>query len=307
MLRDDGEAVPLKRLIAAMRFLRAHEKVRFRPVLSQRELLAALKKAGVRRGDLLMAHTSLSDFGYFERGAETVIEGLLAAVGSSGTVCVPTHSLSWIGEQPYDPKRSPSTVGAVTNVFMKRPDAVRSLHPTHSVAAIGPLARSLVAGHDQAVAPMARDAFWGRFFDAGGKVLMMCKLGSNTLLHCGELWGGVPFPPCVCHIWRDGQRVEIVVPSMPWHTNSFVKVHESLAKRGLLRRVPLGESFMSLMPAREAVETQLEQIRGNPLLALGNKCECRWCRAVKARLPVVVGAPLSPVRERADVNEVNAG
>jgi aminoglycoside 3-N-acetyltransferase len=47
----------------------------------------------------------------------------------------------------WNPATSPSYVGRITEVFRRRPDAVRSDHATHSVAAIGARARELTAGH----------------------------------------------------------------------------------------------------------------------------------------------------------------
>ena len=85
-------------------------------------------------------------------GADTVIEGFLAAVGTSGTVAVPTLCRMPDGERHLTFARwniatSPSCVGHITEVLRHRPDAVRSDHGTHSVSAIGPRAQELTADH----------------------------------------------------------------------------------------------------------------------------------------------------------------
>jgi aminoglycoside 3-N-acetyltransferase len=282
--------VELSLLLRAFAWLHDHKRVRHRPIITRAGLLAALRKAGVREGDILMAHTALSDFGYFDGGADCVIDTLLEAVGPKGTVAVPTHSLNWVGALPYDPKTSRSLVGAITNQFLKRKNAVRSLHPTHSVAAIGPMAEMLVAGHDHTVAPQAREGFWGNLVKFNGKVLLMCKQDSNTLLHAGELWGGAPLPSCQVHFLKDGSRVEATIPGMPWHTSSFKIVHERLAKSGLLKTTPLGESRMYLLRAQDGVDAMLQLMRENPLTPTKPDCNCRWCTHIRANLQPVNAA-----------------
>jgi aminoglycoside N3'-acetyltransferase len=49
----------------------------------------------------------------------------------------------------FDARRAPSEMGLLTEVFRRHPGVRRSLHPTHSVCALGPLAEELVAGHEE--------------------------------------------------------------------------------------------------------------------------------------------------------------
>ncbi len=284
VLAAEAGYVELERILRVVKFLQATGKMRYRPVLKKKDLLAALRRVGIRSGDILMAHTSLSAFGYFEGGAQAVIDGLLEAVGPRGTLAVPTHSLSWIGALPYDPLTSASTVGAITTEFLKRPGVIRSQHPTHSVAVFGPMAAKLAAGHTPDVAPQSRAGFWGHLVEADGKILLMCKLSSNTLLHAGELWAGTPYPPCVTHSMRGGRRVETVTPGMPWHVESFIPVHKSLAERGLLPSTTLGESSIYSMRARDGIETMMKMIQADPHLAVSTHCRCRWCSYIRQHL-----------------------
>jgi aminoglycoside N3'-acetyltransferase len=94
-----------------------------------------------------------------------VIDGFREAVGPGGTVVVPTFTLlgrvgpfgSW-----YDHDASPSTVGLITETLRRRPEAVRSFHPIHSVAAVGRRADEVTAGHRHArgrVSPWCDAAF----------------------------------------------------------------------------------------------------------------------------------------------------
>jgi aminoglycoside 3-N-acetyltransferase len=268
-------------MLKLLQFLEKNRKIRFRKILEKSDILQACKRLGIREGDVLMAHTSISNFGYITGGANTLIDALLEVVGKHGTLIMPTHTSNWVGNPPYDPKRSPSLVGATTNLFLKRKDVIRSLHPTHSVAATGPMARMLVESHDHRVPPQGNDGFWGNFVRADGKVLMFCRLGSNTLLHAGELWGGVPYPPGYVHYIENGKRKEIAMQGMPLHVNGFRKAHASLKRRGLLKSVRIGEGRIHFMPARAAVETTMKYVKKDPLLATKKGCECRYCEHVR--------------------------
>jgi aminoglycoside 3-N-acetyltransferase len=283
-LSQEGSKLKFESLLLAFRCFEKKGMVRFRPHLSARELLAAVRKVGIRPGDLVIAHTSLSEFGYFEGGPDTVIDALLKAVGPRGTLAVPTHSNSFIGNQPYDPETSPSLVGAVTERFLKRPGVIRSAHPSHSVAAFGPLAKELTDGHDHTIAPQGREGFWGKFVDAGGKVLLLCKLTSNTLLHSAELWAGVPYPPGQLHYMKNGKRIEVTTPGMPFHISSFAAVHEALARKRMLYKTRLGNGTIYSMRARDAIDVGIPFFQKNPILATKRKCPCRWCDYIRRRL-----------------------
>ena len=67
-----------------------------------REIIAqALAEAGVTAGEVVLAHSSLSSFGYVDGGADAVIDALLDAVGASGTVLVPTHTWSLVNRGQF--------------------------------------------------------------------------------------------------------------------------------------------------------------------------------------------------------------
>ena len=63
-----------------------------RKLVTPDDIKSALKKAGVRKGQAIMVHTSLSSLGYVCGGAQSVIEALLESVGGEGTIMMPTQS-----------------------------------------------------------------------------------------------------------------------------------------------------------------------------------------------------------------------
>jgi len=272
--------------IRLTRYLIDIGRVRLRPILDAADLRRAIRAAGVRRGMILMAHASLSAFGYVHGGAATVIQALRDVLGPQGTLCMPTHSNSMLGAPPYDSTRSRSNTGTVTEYFRTLPGVRRSAHPTHSVAALGPAAAALVGAVRPDQAPLARDGFWGQLVERDGHVLLMCPVKSATIFHVGETWLGLPQPPLVAHALDAWSRRRVhVVPNAPWHVDHFEETMAApLVRRHVMREVRLGDSTIRFAPARAMADISVEANRRNPLVSLGKKgrCACHFCNTLRA-------------------------
>ena len=60
--------------------------------ITKNDILRALSALGLRRGNIVMVHTSLSKIGYVCGGAQAVIEALIETVGEHGTIMMPTQT-----------------------------------------------------------------------------------------------------------------------------------------------------------------------------------------------------------------------
>ncbi|MFD8352862.1 aminoglycoside N(3)-acetyltransferase [Streptomyces coelicoflavus] len=138
------------------------------PLVTRGTLAAGLRELGVRTGDTLLAHTSLSSLGWVCGGPVAVVRALLDVLGPDGTLVVPTQTgdlsdpalwtsppvpEAWwesirAATPPYDPLTTPSRgVGVVPETVRTWPGARRSAHPQTSFAALGARAAEVVAGH----------------------------------------------------------------------------------------------------------------------------------------------------------------
>jgi aminoglycoside 3-N-acetyltransferase len=163
-----------------------------------RRLAADLRRLGLAEGDLVCVHSSLNAVGYLVRGPDTVIDALRAVVGERGTVMMPTfttgdntHRYVTSGPPPFDPRRAAAATGALPERFRLYPGVKRSLHPTHSVAAIGPLAEELLRDHERSETPFGDGTPYHHLVRLGGKVLLLHTNG-NSLLHRTEEEMGWP-------------------------------------------------------------------------------------------------------------------
>lgn len=158
------------------------------PVVTKADFIRSLRAMGLGSGDTLMVHSSIKSFGRFDGGAEAIIAALFEVVGPEGTVCVPTltggPNDGNAGPRVFDARSTPCWTGALCEVFRKRPDARRSLHPTHSIAAAGKRAEYLTQDHHLAQTPCGKGSPWLKLAEVRGHVLFIgVKFDSCTLLH----------------------------------------------------------------------------------------------------------------------------
>lgn len=114
-------------------------------MIGKEDIKFSLELMDIKKGDILLVHSSLTSIGYVEGGAETVIDALLETVGEEGTIVMSTLT-GWF--EPFDSGSIPSAVGKISERFRLRKNAFRSLHPVHSVAAIGKHAEYITEGHE---------------------------------------------------------------------------------------------------------------------------------------------------------------
>jgi len=155
-----------------------------------------IEAIGIKKGDEVLFHSSLKSMGYVEGGAETFIKALLFVVGDSGTIIAPTLSYSFVTEENpfYNHEKTPSCVGAISEYVRTMEGAKRSIHPSHSCAAVGKNADFYVNGHEKDNTPVGENSPFYKLCQRGGKILMLgCGAGPNTSMHGVEEKAGVSY------------------------------------------------------------------------------------------------------------------
>ena len=170
-------------------------------------LQADFKALGVKKGMVLIVHSSLSAIGWVCGGAVAVIIALQEVLGETGTLVMPTHSTdlsdpsqwenppvpeSWwqtIRETmpAYAPDLTPTrSMGKIVETFRKQDGVLRSAHPLHSFCARGPQASYIIGNHSLAYG-MGENSPLGRIYDLHGSVLLLgVDHSSNTSIHLAE-------------------------------------------------------------------------------------------------------------------------
>jgi len=154
------------------------------------DIATELHAVGVMPGGVLLVHASLKALGAIDGGPLSVIAGLAQAVGPLGTLLMPTltYDLTHAPDPCFDQRRTPSIVGALTEVFRQLPGVRRSLQPTHSVAGHGPAFDDLVVDHLDDPTPCGRHSPFHRllFRDDAQVLFLGCGLRPNTCMHAVE-------------------------------------------------------------------------------------------------------------------------
>lgn len=167
--------------------------------ISKSIIVEGLKDLGLPRGAVTLVHSSLSKFGYVDGGPKTVIDALLETIGTEGTLVMPTltgnEALSMDTPPFFDTVHSKSWTGVIPETFRYYPGALRSLHPTHSVAALGPMADFLIRDHLHSITPCDGMSPYGRLakLEQGYILLLGVDHESNTMLHHVEERVGVEY------------------------------------------------------------------------------------------------------------------
>jgi aminoglycoside N3'-acetyltransferase len=205
---------------------RARERVR--PVLVERDAVAAaLRDAGVGRGDAVFFQAGMAAFGTIEGGPETVIAALRETVGEEGLIAMPAFPLTGpavehLSRHPvFDARRDASMMGAISERFRAAPGVVRSVHPTHSVCAWGRGAEALVAGHELAATPFGEGTPFAKLLERGAiQVFFGSGVRAITMYHAFEVLRAPPYPievflpepVAIRSIRPDGEEVEVRTP-----------------------------------------------------------------------------------------------
>jgi len=278
--RVKGWAKRVDRRFALRPRLRHLDAALDRRTLSEDRLRELLGELGVVSGATVMVHCSMNDVGRRvpDMDALRLCRLLELLVGEDGTLLVPTfpfrgRQLDYVrsGPAPFNPRRTPSRMGLLTEVFRRLPGALRSLHPTHSVAARGPMAEELLGEHHLGTAFGERSPFY-KLQACGGIVV---GLGVDihhgfTVLHVAEeleprshehVFVDETYP---MRIRRGDEELAYELRPMRPVFRNVTWLQRRLQERGAFRIVREGGLLLSSAAARAFIETQLEVLRETP-------------------------------------------
>ncbi|MGD8239872.1 MAG: AAC(3) family N-acetyltransferase [Armatimonadota bacterium] len=230
-----------------------------RTLVTKDDIVAGLRDMGLRPGHLLQVHSSLSAFGHVDGGAGAVIGGLLETVAPDGTVMMPSFNHG--RADVFDINESVCTNGIIPDTFWRRPEARRSMHPTHPYAAIGPLAEFLMSEHLDILTFDARCPL-GKLIQLGGHIVLLgCGMRANTAAHVAETMAQVK-----CMGYRQmprkikNERGEVVDAwSVQWRDGKCLiewdPIEEAMRERDQIRDGQIGDAEIQLMRGADMIGT----------------------------------------------------
>lgn len=263
-----------------------------RPV-PRSELVKGLRDLGVGESGVLMVHARMSALGWVVGGTQTVVEALLEAVGSEGTLLAyvgweddPWHIREWPEEwqrayqdelPPFDPELSAADreVGRIPERIRTWPGARVSAAHVFRMAAIGPRAEWLTADqpwdHPQGPgSPLAK------LVQAEGQVLLLgAPLDTLTILHHAEALVDSPERRSVVYsipvadggrvVWREVHDLDTSSRGafpyerfVPVGVDPFAAIGQAALQAGCGKRGRVGEADSVLFQAGPLVQFAVE-------------------------------------------------
>lgn len=249
-----------------------------RSILTKDGLISQFKRCGLREGQTLFVHTSLSRLGFVVGGAETLIRALLEIVGDEGTLMMPSQTwknldpvtgVHW--EEPaewwpvirehwpaYDKKVTPAIgMGVTAEMFCKWPGAERSDHPARSVAAVGKHAVFLTENHD--LSNIFGDGSpLDKLYQLMGHVLLIgVGHDKNTSLHLAETRAQFPGKHRVSEssvMLVDGKRQWVPYSTQAVDDSDFLTLGEEYERHINLPVQVIGNAEIRLLEQKPLVD-----------------------------------------------------
>ena len=249
-------------------------------------LFLNLRSLGVADGSVILVHSSLSSLGWVCGGEAAVVDALLAAVGDTGTVVVPTHT-SHLSEpslwqnppvpEPWWPviresmpafdkhRTSSRGVGRIPEALRAVPGACRSSHPTQSFAAHGKRASEICAKQSLEDG-FGSDSPLGALYTANADVLLLgVGFDRCTSLHLAErLAFGTgqatvqTGSPLVMH----GKRTWVRYSEPRWNDDDFEELGRAFERDSeSVRTGKVASAEARLMPQRLLVDYAVEWLK----------------------------------------------
>ena len=169
-------------------------------------LIDSLIKLGIKKGDCLLVHTSMSKLGWIVGREATIVQALMETVGKDGTIVMPSQTgdnsepslwtnppvdLSWHQTirdymPPFDRYTPVRSMGKVVEYLLTLPTTLRSNHPQVSFIANGKLAKEIIQDHELTPG-LGEHSPLGKLYNNNAKVLLLGVSYSNcTCLHLSE-------------------------------------------------------------------------------------------------------------------------
>lgn len=233
---------------------------------TKNQLKDQLKNMGLAGNETILIHSSMKSIGEVEGGADTVLDALIEYF-EDGLLLFPTHTWKNVNaDNPmFDYRTTPSCVGLLTNMFMKREGVIRSLHPTHSMAGIGREAVVYLEGEENNNTPCTPGGCYDKLKECGGKILLIgVGHARNTYIHSVEEVLNVPnrlsdMPIHLKTVLRDGSVKDVYVrkhynPDQPHISEDFVKLDQAFYDCNASIKTSFGDAECILCDAKRIFE-----------------------------------------------------
>ena len=242
---------------------------------TKQDLLSQLAAMNIDPAGTLMVHLSCKAIGEVQGRGDAILDALQEYM-RPGLLVLPAHTWNNVDVRTnpvMDVLHTPSCVGVLTELFRKRPGVHRSLHPTHSLAAIGTDAEEFLSGEEHVQTPCGKGGAYDKLWARGAQILLLgVNFTRNTFLHGVEEWDGAqgtisPQRSDLYVVNHAGQRLHT-----PQYrhcsrlgSDTFVKLEPDALRQGILTIGSFGDASARLMQAAPLREMTAALLQKDPL------------------------------------------
>jgi len=244
----------------------------------ERRFDEVLDRIGLIKGDIIDLSSDLIAMALEYRKLKenfdpnVIIDFLQERIAEEGTICIRTWNWGFCHGKTFDYRNTPSEVGALGDVALKRKDFRRTKHPIYSFAVWGK--------HQNVLCEMDNKSAWGSdspfafFTENGGKQLMLSSTMWNSLtyVHYVEEQVGVKyrFPKDFTAPYIDENGIESIktysmnVRNLDLDINmNSEKFADDFYEKGILKTGFLNKTSISTVMLKGAYEIIKEDILNN--------------------------------------------
>jgi aminoglycoside 3-N-acetyltransferase len=258
--------------------------------MNESQLADALGRVGIKPGDKLVLHSSFKSLEFDGTPAEAC-HAFMDYLTEKGTLMMVTHTYCFQGrpdaEKVYDRTKTKSEVGAMSDAFFRLPGVIRSLHPTHSVAAWGRGSQGYLAEHHLGET-MGKTSPLYKICQDGGAIMMAgCSLSSCTAFHVAEFLAEAPYLAVHCDpSWgreagfldEDGVRATYYFHTVPGCSHGFVKAEPELIGKKIVKQVSLNKENTLILQGKKTIEILSALLRKTPFFFKEkDRKNCKHC------------------------------
>lgn len=145
------------------------------------------------KNHIYLIHSSLLRFGIIEGGTKGLVDCIFDTLGADSTILMPTYTFTFAKSRKWDYKTSKSEVGALTEYFRTNQLSARTIHPFHSLAVQGKLAKEFSTC--RCLSSFGRGSAYELLYKTNGINIGFGTdfIGGGTVLHHTEEMSAVPY------------------------------------------------------------------------------------------------------------------
>lgn len=245
-------------------------------------LTADLGTLNVPSGATVLVHSSYKSLGQVAGGPATIVASL-SNFFAPGLLVMPTHTWAVVNEEApiFDVVHTPSNVGVIGETFRKLPGVIRTLHPTHSLAAKGTGAQEFARGEEHSRTPTPLAGCYGKIYRRDSYVMFLgCPLTKNTLIHSAEEWANAAVRTSdqprrfkirtASGTLLDAPSYRHVTPLGGGISANYDKLLAPMLARGIAWRAQVGDAGVVVCKVTEMIDYTMALLADHPDIFLDN-------------------------------------